>query len=111
MANDPDRERLDALAERIRRAETEAGIKPPETKDDNSSQESVRAGNIVADFIATILASAVLGWLVDKMLGTLPWGALIMLLFGFASGIMNVWRKLNVKSRAENGRGLDKKEE
>ena len=51
-----------------------------------------KAMRLSTEFIAGIIAGAALGWFVDRMLGTSPWGMIILLMAGFAAGIMNVMR-------------------
>jgi ATP synthase protein I len=45
-----------------------------------------------ADFVAGVLVGAVLGWGLDRLLGTSPWGLAVFLLLGFAAGILNLLR-------------------
>ncbi|HUH76921.1 MAG TPA: AtpZ/AtpI family protein, partial [Devosia sp.] len=61
------------------------------------------------EFIAAILVGAIIGYLIDLGLGTSPWGLLIMLLVGFAAGILNVTRvvaQMNAASPAPPGSDL-----
>lgn len=39
-----------------------------------------------------MLFGALLGWLLDRWLGTSPWGLMVLLLLGFAAGVFNVMR-------------------
>ena len=62
-----------------------------------------RGLRIGTEFIAAVLVGAGIGYLIDLGLGTSPWGLLIMLLVGFAAGILNVTRvvaKMNAASPA-----------
>lgn len=45
-----------------------------------------------SEFIAGILVGAGLGWFIDRMAGTSPWGLIIFLLVGFGAGVLNVLR-------------------
>lgn len=45
-----------------------------------------------ADFVAGVVIGAAIGWGVDKLLGTSPWGLMVFLLLGFAAGILSVLR-------------------
>jgi ATP synthase protein I len=47
---------------------------------------------MAADFVAGILVGAAIGWGVDQLFGTWPWGLAVFLLLGFAAGILNVLR-------------------
>ena len=45
-----------------------------------------------AEFVAGVLVGAALGWLMDRWLGTSPWGMIVFLLLGFAAGVLNMMR-------------------
>jgi ATP synthase protein I len=99
MTNDPERDKLDALAARIRQAGEKAGIRPPETAKTNRNTASVT--RIGSDFVVTVLVCTGLGWLADREMGTTPWGIVAMLFIGFAAGVMNVWRALEGQRKQE----------
>ena len=44
------------------------------------------------EFVAGVLAGGVLGWIADRMLGTKPWGLIVLLMLGFVAGVLNVMR-------------------
>jgi ATP synthase protein I len=44
------------------------------------------------EFVAAVLVGGGIGYLIDRLLGTLPWGLIIMLLVGFVAGILNMAR-------------------
>lgn len=50
------------------------------------------AVKVSSEFIAGVLVGAGIGYLLDKMVGTAPWGMIVFLLLGFAAGILNVMR-------------------
>ncbi|MET3926437.1 AtpZ/AtpI family protein [Devosia sp. 2618] len=82
------------LASRIASAKREREIEDNRASRDASPEMSGlgRGMRIGTEFIAAILVGAVIGYLIDLGLGTSPWGLLIMLLVGFAAGILNVTR-------------------
>ena len=45
-----------------------------------------------ADFVAGVVLGAALGWGIDRLFGTGPWGMMVFLLLGFAAGILTVMR-------------------
>jgi len=45
-----------------------------------------------SEFVAAVLVGGGLGYLIDRILGTLPFGLIILLLAGFAAGILNMAR-------------------
>lgn len=44
------------------------------------------------EFVAGVIAGGVLGWIVDRVFGTKPWGMIVLLMLGFLAGIYNVLR-------------------
>ncbi len=51
-----------------------------------------RAFRLASEFVAAILVGLGLGWGVDTLFGTTPFGMIILLLLGFAAGVLNVVR-------------------
>ena len=45
-----------------------------------------------ADFVAGVVVGAALGWGIDRLFGTSPWGLIVFLLLGFGAGILSVLR-------------------
>lgn len=89
------RERLDALDKKL------DGHRPED--EDEVAKKSGRsdyalAVRVSSDFIAAIFVGAALGWGLDKLAGTAPFGLVILLLLGFAAGVLNVMRTLGLVS-------------
>jgi ATP synthase protein I len=59
-----------------------------------------RGMRLGTEFIAAILVGAVAGFLLDRWLNTAPWLMLVMLLIGFAAGVLNVVRAAGDLNRA-----------
>ena len=55
-----------------------------------------RGFRLSSELIAGVLVGAGLGWLIDRWLGSLPWGMFVFALFGFAAGVLNVVRSAGV---------------
>lgn len=99
------------LASRIASAKRERTLEDDRASRDASPEMSglARGLRIGTEFIAAILVGAGLGYLIDLGLGTSPWGLLILLLMGFAAGILNVIRvvaEMNAASPAPPGSDL-----
>ena len=45
-----------------------------------------------ADFVAGVVVGGAIGWGIDRLFGTSPWGLIVFLLLGFAAGILSVLR-------------------
>ena len=55
-----------------------------------------RGFRLSSELVAGVLVGAALGWLIDKGLGTLPWGMFVFALLGFTAGVLNVMRQAGV---------------
>lgn len=51
-----------------------------------------QAMRLSSEFIAGIVVGTVIGWIIDRVAGTSPWGLIIFLLLGFVAGVLNVLR-------------------
>jgi ATP synthase protein I len=93
-----------ALSARLQRLGERLGQQNPDRPSDNntrrdaSSDTSALAGGLrlSAEFAAGILVGAAIGWLIDRWLGTSPWGMIVLLLLGFVAGVLNMMRAAGV---------------
>jgi ATP synthase protein I len=83
------------LGDRIARlqAERAAEAQPRAGAGDNYNASAVARGfRLASEFVAAIIVGAGLGYGADLLFGTSPWGLIILLLLGFAAGVLNVIR-------------------
>jgi ATP synthase protein I len=88
-------------AERQERAEAE---RPSRSGSANYGQ----AFRLASEFVAGVLVGAALGWGLDQVAGTSPWGLIGLLLLGFCAGVLNVVRaagRMSTPPAPENGAG------
>ncbi len=45
-----------------------------------------------SELVAGVLVGAVIGYVLDRLLGSSPWGFIVFVLLGFAAGVLNVMR-------------------
>ncbi|GGG40909.1 AtpZ/AtpI family protein [Chelatococcus composti] len=45
-----------------------------------------------AEFVSGVIAGGLLGWIIDRLAGTAPWGLVVCLLLGFCAGMLNLAR-------------------
>jgi len=64
-----------------------------------------RGFRLSSELVAGVLVGAAIGWALDRLLGTSPWGMIVFLLLGFAAGVVNVMRAAGV---GPEGRGDDR---
>jgi len=90
--NQPDQElnkRLASLEERLGKSRTE------DVKKNTPKTGKPGFGNALrmsSEFISAIIVGALIGYLIDTFAGTTPWAMIVMLLFGFVAGVINVLR-------------------
>lgn len=58
-----------------------------------------RGFRLSSELIAGVLVGAVIGWGIDRLLSTSPWGLIVFFLLGFVAGVINVMRTAGVASR------------
>jgi ATP synthase protein I len=90
--------RLDRLSRELDagKREREEAERPSRT----NSADLAYAFRLASEFVAGVLVGAALGWGLDRVAGTSPWGLIVLLLLGFAAGVLNVVR---VSSRMTGG--------
>lgn len=85
-------QRLDHVGSR-RQAET-----GPASRSAADHSALARGFRLSTELVAGVLVGAGLGWLIDRWLGTLPWGMFVFALLGFTAGVLNVMRSAGVAS-------------
>jgi ATP synthase protein I len=93
-----------ALSARLQRLGERLGQHHPDRPSENDPRQGANADpsalarglRLSAEFVAGILVGAAMGWLIDRWLGTSPWGMMVLLLFGFAAGVLNMMRAAGV---------------
>jgi len=63
-----------------------------------------RGFRLSAELVVGVLVGAGLGWLLDRWLGTLPWGMFVFALLGFTAGVLNVMRQSGAGAANQTGR-------
>lgn len=109
--NEPGSGELDQRLNRLEAELAKKGVfKQPASEDERSATASsvAQAMKISSEFIAGVLVGALIGWFIDRVAGTSPWGLIVFLLLGFGAGVLNVLRsagyvaeQANIKSSAE----------
>lgn len=87
------RQKLDALDKKLD-AHRPVPVDPGKEEKERSSY--AMAFRVSTDFIAAILVGGALGWFLDSVAGTTPFGLIVLLLLGFAAGVLNVMRTLGL---------------
>jgi ATP synthase protein I len=90
--------RLQRLNASLGHARTQAGQPSDDPGADRAATASgyARGFRLSSELVAGVVVGAGLGWLIDRLLGSSPWGLMIFLLLGFAAGVLNVMRTAGV---------------
>ena len=78
----------DALARRIAEARASEA-----SQRDGKKREESQGWSIAVEFVGAMLVGGLIGWFIDRQAGTGPWGLIVMLLLGFATGLRSVLRQ------------------
>lgn len=102
--------RLERLSSTLKREERDrAEQQKPSSNDSAGFGLALR---LASEFVAGILVGVALGWGIDRLAGTSPWGLIVFLMLGFVAGVFNVLRasgemsKTGVELERKN-KGLD----
>ena len=87
-------DRLARLAERLNKARaTGRDGKPPASSDDPALQQGMAVGlRIGLELVVAVVLATLMGWGIDRWLGTSPWITIVMFFLGVAAGMINVYR-------------------
>ena len=81
------------LEARIARAQARSPAQAAAEQRRQSDMSGLSRGfRLASEFAAAIIVGAGLGYLIDSVLPTRPWAMVVLLLMGFAAGVLNVVR-------------------
>jgi ATP synthase protein I len=84
--------RLKSLDARISQASAQRAESEPRARPTSDSSALGQAFRLSAEFVAGVAAGGILGWIVDRLFGTSPWGLIVCLILGFCAGMLNLMR-------------------
>jgi ATP synthase protein I len=101
--------RDEELERRRRDLEATLAARRPEPEESGAAASSGATGygqalKLSSEFIAGVAVGAGLGWAVDRLAGTSPWGLIVLLLLGFVAGVLNVLRSAGLVARQGRNR-------
>lgn len=97
--------RLESQLERTRHASGPA--KGTQTGSSGGVSPLGQAMRLSSEFIGGVVVGGALGWGLDWLAGTRPWGLIVFLVLGFASGIYNVMRSSGFIAKPSRKNGQD----
>ncbi len=94
--------RLKSLDARISQASEQRAESEPRDRPKTDSSAIGQAFRYSAEFVSGVLAGGIIGWLVDHLFGTSPWGLIICLILGFCAGMLNLLRAAGLAKPARH---------
>ncbi len=88
-------DRLKDLSSRIaaEKSERTGSVKPSTSMQDAAGY--AKGYRLVSEFVAGTLVGALIGYGIDWLFGTLPFGLIVFVLLGFGAGMLNMARAAN----------------
>lgn len=93
--------RLDRLDERLAQAQATEAARTGADRPQADPNDRL-ANRVLAELIGGMAGGALIGWLLDRLLGTWPWGFLIVLTLGIVVAFRNIIKLSNAISRKAN---------
>jgi ATP synthase protein I len=90
--------RLKRLGERLEQSNASRSSDGSASRPATDHSGFARGFRLSSELVAGVLVGAGIGWLIDKGLGTLPWGMFVFAMLGFAAGVWNVMRQAGITS-------------
>ncbi|MEM7651211.1 MAG: AtpZ/AtpI family protein [Pseudomonadota bacterium] len=74
-------------------------IKAARVKDDDTPNEDMKnkvdGMRTGSEFLASVIGAAILGYIIDRFAGTVPWGLLGCMVLGFVSATIRAQKAMN----------------
>src|SRR5215475_7445568 len=89
---------LDQRLSELRDSRRRGTDQPEREGGDGAARASAmaRGFRLSSELIASVLVGALIGWAIDRLLSTSPFGLIVFFLLGFVAGIVNVVRSAGV---------------
>jgi ATP synthase protein I len=101
MSEDRPPNALARLGERLDKARAQDGERPIGGGDNAGQQQALGIGfRIGIEFVVAIVVATGLGWAIDRVLGTRPFGIIILFFLGVAAGMLSVYRAITGQGAA-----------
>ena len=94
MSDQRPEKKLEELDARLREVRGKPDRSGPATGAENSTPGSALglAMRVGVELVSALAIGVVIGWLLDRWLGTGPWLMVVFILLGSAAGVLNVYR-------------------
>jgi len=90
--------RLKRLGDRLEQSNASRSSDGSASRPATDHSGFARGFRLSSELVAGVLVGSGIGWLIDRALGTLPWGMFVFAMLGFAAGVWNVMRQAGITS-------------
>jgi ATP synthase protein I len=87
-------ERLSQLSRRLATEEEKA--RPSAPRGDADVSGFAKGFRYAGDILGGVIVGFGMGWLIDRGLGSSPWGMIVFTLLGFSAGVLNLMRSIGL---------------
>lgn len=89
--------RLDSLEQRLSQSRESRKIQTDQSGTGSENAKSrasamARGFQLSSELVAGVVVGALIGWGIDRLLSTSPWGLIVFFLLGFTAGLINLIR-------------------
>ena len=103
---------LARLGERLDRARAAHGGEPAADGGNPVQQQALGMGlRIGVEFVVAVVMATGLGWVLDRWLGTRPWGTIVLFFLGVGVGMTSVYRAVTGIKTAVGYRRIERDDE
>lgn len=96
MTDQPPPPSLEELGARLQEARRKSAVDPAASQERASDSGALGFGfRISVDLVAALVVGVGGGWLLDRWLGTSPWGLIVLFFLGAGAGVINVYRAVS----------------
>ncbi|HEY8332516.1 MAG TPA: AtpZ/AtpI family protein [Tardiphaga sp.] len=93
--------RLGSLHQRLSRIQDDRKVQTDQSETGSGNAQSRASAMAVglrlsSELVAGVVVGTILGWGLDHLLPTSPWGLIVFMLLGFVAGVINVMRSAGV---------------
>jgi ATP synthase protein I len=88
--------RLRGLGAKLGKAEQRKPDRHDSGQPGSDPSAIARGFRLSTELVAGVIVGAIIGWVLDRLLGISPWGLIVFLLLGFVAGVLNVMRAAGV---------------
>jgi ATP synthase protein I len=93
--------RLGSLNQRLSRIQDDRKVQIDQSETGSGNAQSRASAMAVglrlsSELVAGVVVGTILGWGLDRLLPTSPWGLIVFMLLGFVAGVINVMRSAGV---------------